>query len=397
MYCGSWPHVTASITNHSVLVEEVDIAKERVLSKYVPFALEMFRRHGVCGIHASLDILLGGLRMGSMQYAGKLLESTQWFRKHVVEGFASLPIIQQMKVVTVAICELPCQIEAETNDAVVPCFHQVNNNTLDALANCDTVDKLQAWLIHRFSPTKYKVPKPTGLSAHELRSAESYIPDFATSLMSLRDAVEKHGGTMVCGPSLMSSHDVFRAIKSCNDDKQDTKKTAASFAHRSNMCTMTHLLKSLPTIGKLEIDVSNMTPAIATQFIKTDMKGIFKYPFTWGFFAQESVVAFGMKHRWARVLAVLPMGDTRFLFICEGAKLPVHMTDPCIHNSMLTPAYEKRFGKAISQIRSSLRLQGTNITEQMAVGVGVSILPGAARFNRDLVLRVDGKRTEYFP
>jgi hypothetical protein len=123
----------------------------RLLTKYIGMMTTVFSKIGVPGITRSLDVLCEAL--GKVEYGiEKLGESVDWLKKHIVEDFQRLPRHTQLHLLITAIFELK-SVKDSDGDAVLPLWHQVTKNILDALDSCDNVPALRDRLLHRQKAT----------------------------------------------------------------------------------------------------------------------------------------------------------------------------------------------------------------------------------------------------
>ena len=347
-------------------VKDVD-ARQRLLDKYIPFMTRVFTENGVKGIHASMDKLIKVLL--TVVYGDKLLSSAIWFRKHICEDFGRLNRFRQYAILCDAIFDLKYCREIGSHDVSLPLYHQLSKNTLDALAVCDSVEKLGALLKDRLSPLNYQV-KSGAVSDGQVEMALKHIGEFGTKLMTVKSALE-HKAVEVKRRSLSSSSSAFGAMKS----KRASRGGAAGFAGRSKadvktIRSMGDLMANMPE--NLEVSVSGQTPVYAVDFTGQDLceAGVYQTPFTWGFMNGRDPSVLKLSG-WSKVLAILPM-KTNFLFICEGAQVASAAMGPCCHVSLLTAGYNKSCGKAFGTLKDHMKLQIEG-DGPYAMGVGVSL------------------------
>jgi hypothetical protein len=363
---GKWNHF--SIGTVTTVPEIKDGKKrQRLLDKYIPMMTNLFTKNGVPGIHTGMDTLIATLP--NVVYGGQLLESAIWFRKHIIENFCHLNRMEQLNVLTAAIFDLNYCTEVGSGDVTLSLYHQLSNNTLDALATCDSVPELTALLKDRLSPINYQV-KTADASVGQVDMAIKHIGDFGTELMTLASAL-KHGAVEVKHPNINSASTAFAKMRG-PPGGPPIHIGAAGFATRSNadvklIQTMNDLMKKLPE--NLEVSVSGLPPVYATDFIDLK-KGVYKTPFSWCFINGQSPSVFNM-NGWHKVVAILPM-LSNFLFICEGALADSSNMEACCHVSLLTAGYNKSCGSAFGNLNKHLKLQ-INGNGPFAIGVGVSL------------------------
>lgn len=342
--------------------------RQRLLDKYIPMMTEVFSANGIAGIFDSLDTLIKVLP--TVTYGVKLLESAQWFRRHITENFKYCSRPEQLKILSNAIFDLEYSIDAASKDPVLPLYHQLVNNTLNALEKCNNISGLQNLLTQRLSPTNYQV-KTASATDGQIAVAEKLIGDFSVKLMTVESAINNHAAIAIKHVEENSASNAYNNMKS----KKTPKNNAAGFASRSNSTlttikTMKQLLENLPE--NLEVNVQNQTPVHAVDFDGLK-EGIYQTKFSWGFHNGSGPRQFGMTNEWYKVIAILPMKNN-YLFICDIPSPILTLCGPCCHVSLLTAAYNKSCGQTFGNLSSNLKINIPSVGPY-AIGIGTSLNP----------------------
>lgn len=379
---GGFNHFSINTSTWSWVISD-HIYRDKLLVKYIPLMMNVFEQNGVKGIDESMDILINTLP--NITYGSKLLESAVWFKKHIVNDFNNLNYTEKLRIITNAIFDIKYSIDIGSNDVVINLYHQLTNNTLDALKVCDSIEKLTSLLKGRLSPTNYQV-KTALASDGQINNAIKHIGEFTVELMSVKSAI-KHGAIEIEHFNNNSSVHAFGSMK--RNTSSNSQRSPAGFAGRIlNISTMTELMLNPPP--NLEVYTPNQIPVYACDH--TMKEGVYQSKFTWGFSNKLTPSIYNI-FGWTKVVAILQMKNN-YMFICKGAvSNPVHMS-PCCHVSLLTVAYNKSCGSAFGNLSSHMKLQ-IGDDGPFAIGVGVSLDPihlndKNPRINGSIKLRSNG-------
>lgn len=201
---GDFPHfnVWSAGDNSSLSNREVAVLTD-AFHTYFPIVLRMFRTHGEDGIKATLDLLVAALR--TITYGDKLMNSAKWLQKHLKDDFRRQSAHQQALTVWTAILDAPLMEGDQSGKALSPYIHQVNKNTLDALAiaakfdvygRSDTMTRLRTLIRARLDPSVY-MRRSTTASAPSIRAVMEKVSSFSITLMSVAQAVKDFGATFL--------------------------------------------------------------------------------------------------------------------------------------------------------------------------------------------------------
>lgn len=365
---GGFVHFSIGASNNVPELSDKKVKElQRLVDKYFPMMIRIFELHGVNGIHTSLDTLIKVLP--DVTYGIKLMESAKWFRKHITENFKSLTYADKVKIIINAMMDLNYDIEIDNSNPVLPLYHQLTGNTLNALEMCNNVQQLKMLLKTRLSPLNYQV-KTTSANDGNIDNAIKHIGKFGTRIMTLEEAIKYGAIPINHGSSSLSAFSSMRPKKS----------GAAGFASRcsssvKNITTMNELMKNLP--DNLEVYTTDyysrrVTPVYAVSFTEQNLyeKGVYQTPFSWGFNNGSSPTIFGISG-YKKVIAIFPMKNN-YLFICENAIPNKKEMGPCCHVSLLTAGYNRSCGQAFGNLNKHMTVE---IPEYgpYAIGVGVSL------------------------
>lgn len=363
----TWKHFSVKVDAEAPRRRNAELTRRNeILHKYVPPMMRLFSDQGVPGIHASLDTLIETLP--SVTYGGKLLESATWLRKHIREDFNRLPLSRKLDCIAGAAFDTYATQEVGSSQPVLPLYHQVTKNTLDALATCNNVKALQTMLADRLSPFNYQV-KTAEASVGQVAMAVKHIGDFSVRHMTLQNAIDLYGATPISHGKPGSAASAF-ANMSAKASK--SASGAAGFAARagtnlSGITSMETLMIAAPP--DLEVNVSQLRPVYANELVGLK-DGVYKTPFTWGFDNNSRPSKYGLVGDWYPVTAIL-RADNNFLVFCEGAQPHLSMK-VCCHVGLLTPEYNRSCGQAFGNLDKAMSLD-IPPNGPYAIGVGSSI------------------------
>jgi hypothetical protein len=273
-------------------------------------------------------------------------------------------------------------------DVILTVYHQVANNTIDALASCDSESSLAALLQERLSPQKYQV-KTAEPNSGQVANVMNHIGEFSLNVMSTKIAVNDYDAV-----SCIRDNGSMSALATmAANAKKPPKKNAANFGARATPKTWTvaALLADPPTEVYIKIE-SHSTPCVAQTFHGLK-PGVYKEPFTWAFNNGHSPREYNMLKQWEQVDAILPLGNkSGVIFICNKGRAKQKTPAAC-HPSLLTPAYNRVCGAAfgkLSEIMFANVLDDADGVSAVGIGSSNSLSPDN-KLVKPITLRFDGR------
>lgn len=394
---GGYHHFCA-ITNLTDLDFTEIKKKKKISNKYFDTFFNFFTTHGVKGTIETLNTLIKHLE--KVVYGDKLRESAKWFKKHIVDNFKELSVVEKHKIIYEAMFDQPNAKDIESKDVTLIYFDQFKNNTLDALKVADDLDSLGKLLESRLNPKKYcvKTAEPT---EKQVDVAIKLIGDFSVTLMTFDEVIEKLNGIKINQekPIVTKSISAMKGLSTKKKSK-DIVSCIANFGIKTknfnSVSTFDDIIDLAP--DKLEINTSNLHVLIVNKFegLSPD---IYKYDYTWGYYNASTVKDINLNGEWQKVTGIMKLGDRNYLITLENAQINKKMMGICCHTQLLNNDYRKSLEQVWGNLHSTMKLQYPE-SGPYAIGVGVSqeiIEDGSApRVRNGVSFRVDGVKRKVY-
>jgi hypothetical protein len=355
----SWSNVVCDVDDYSYT------EREELVTKYYPLVWELFSRNGVCGIHASMDLLLE--RLPHVNYGSALVGHGRWFRRHVPENFWDLSQNEKAKTVIEAI--LDASYDKGDNGWVMQSYHQINNTTLNVMASANNITSLEKMLEQLLHPDKY-LRRQKEASENSIKIALTKLGDFTNTLMTYKQAIQH--GAIPLGSSCSSTN----------------FGVAAGLANRCSSKTLLDLMENMPT--QLQVNVTATNHFVAA--CQTTLKDQILYDWLWTFYNGSSPSKIGL-NGWVNVKAILPLPNgIGFIVICDGSKVtPDLMVNNFCIEEFLAPSHIRDCGTTFAELNKTTKMVIPNNENEFVLGVGLCVSTGVDTFIQSLKMRVEGR------
>jgi hypothetical protein len=366
-----YQHVYAESTETSHVNAQPD-PLQKLIHKYLYITTVMFTSQGIPGIHESLDKFILILKSG-IHYGDKLLNSTEWFRRHIIEDFNKKSTMNKAIIVINSLLDAP-YILGTDNYPISTHFHQMNGNVLDAMACAHNLNALKSLLNDRLSPSKY-MQRSGEITEGNVREAEKMLGTFSTSMMTVNDAFTKYGAIMV--PTVSKTDAV--PYSSLQIKTKKTKNTgAAGLSARSAVInTLYDLIQDIKNNPgnntDLYIDTTNGSPCAAYNTYGLDSK--IKYKHLWIYLNGNTSQSMGITNR-TKIIGFLPLPNRGVMIMTNTGDIRKFATHNCLLEEFLDPAYSRICGKVFMKLNQTMNpiipSSGSQTENGFAIGVGYS-------------------------